>query len=91
MNTVVIDGIELHYPQSRKGDDVAFYLSEDSLSDWFAAKITLMTTPTRAHLTIFEPNGNTIRKGVDVASDERIKYRWLPIEAAHQLEKETAP
>lgn len=86
---VSFEGTDYQCRPPRKGHLVAFYLNEDSLEDWFPALITKVNTPTRVHLSVFEPNGHTIRKSVDRATDDRIKYRWLPLDVAHQIEEDS--
>ncbi len=82
---VEIDGVVYVHHSIRQGHDVAFYLSEH-IDAWFTAKVTSVLTSTRVHLAVFEPNGFTIRKKVDIATDDRFKYRWLPLTVAHELE-----
>ena len=83
------DGAEYEFPAIRKGDRVAFYLSEHT-EEWFVGLVTSVLSSTRVHISVFEPNGFTVRKKVDIATSDRLRYRWLPLDTAHDLEEDTA-
>ena len=83
--TVVVDGIDFHCDNVRKGDTVAFYASE-SRTRYLVALVTDTLTKSRVHLRVFDPNSSGIRKRVDMADSDNLKYKWLPMWAAHELE-----
>tara|TARA_R100000963_G_C4588603_1_gene66673 strand:+ start:231 stop:533 length:303 start_codon:yes stop_codon:yes gene_type:complete len=87
-NIVFIDDFKFTFPPPRRGDTVAFYTDEYDRSSYLFGFITIVTPSGRVHLHVYDGNGTSIRKRVDIADERRIKYRWLPLEHAHTLEDE---
>jgi len=83
--TVVIDGLEFNCDVIRKGDRVAFFATE-SRSRYLVALVTDTLPKSRVHLRVFDPNSSGIRKRVDMADSDKLKYKWLPLWVAHDLE-----
>ena len=73
------------FTSPRKGDTVAFYMSEE-IDNYYAATVSLTLRSDKVHLLVYEPNGATIRKRVSPVTTSSFKNRWLPIKLARSIE-----
>lgn len=83
---VEFDGKKFQLNKPRIGDKVAFYSNNSDRKFYRFGFITAVLEKGRVHLRLFDGNGTSIRKRVDMADGNRFQNRYLPLNIAHTLE-----
>ena len=82
---LTIDCIEFAIEGLRKGDQVAFYPSEDR-TRYMVGFVTTTLPSGRVHIRVYDGNGSGVRKRVELPVSNRLVNRCLPLWVAHDLE-----